>query len=750
MVKYIGMENINDIIGQLNKEQTLPVLDTEGAILVIAGAGSGKTRVLTSRIAYLILEKKVMPSEILAITFTNKAANEMKERLEKMVGDVSDMWVSTIHSMCVKILRRDIDKIGYDKNFTIYDETDKDKVLKRVFEEIGLEQDKFFKTAKNYISVAKNDYLSPEEFRKEYAVLHFVDDIYEVYKRYEEHLERSNALDFDDLLVKTFKLFSDCPSIADYYSYRFRYIHIDEFQDTNKVQFAIAQRLSVVHGNIFVVGDDDQSIYGWRGAKIENILSFDDIYRGARVYKLERNYRSTKKIVQLANAVIANNMERRKKELYTENEDGASVQIIVASDENEEASNVALYIKNLMSRSQHNYKDFAVFMRVNALSRAFEQEFTKYGIPYKVFGGFRFFERKEIKDVLSYLKVVNNTKDDESFLRSVACPRRGIGEKSLNELREYASSNKISIFEAIDSINETTLASSAKNKIINFKKLILSFIEYASTEKPHKLMKKILDDTSFLDQFAEKTEENLSRVYNINELLNSAELFFKDNPTLGLAEYLNSITLSSDTDGINTDNAVTIATIHAVKGLEYRCVFVAGLDENILPGQRSKNDASELEEERRLFYVAITRAKERLYLTRAYSRYMYGKRERMMPSRFLNEAKTVLNPERKEIRQREVSLFDDKYNTQVEEENSGFGYSSSYAKNMLNFNKPKQNANANYSDYKTGTKVMHVKFGEGTVIMVKGQGESVVVDVAFKGIGIKSLSVKYAPLEIIG
>ena len=750
MVKYIGMENINDIIGQLNKEQTLPVLDTEGAILVIAGAGSGKTRVLTSRIAYLILEKKVMPSEILAITFTNKAANEMKERLEKMVGDVSDMWVSTIHSMCVKILRRDIDKIGYDKNFTIYDETDKDKVLKRVFEEIGLEQDKFFKTAKNYISVAKNDYLSPEEFRKEYAVLHFVDDIYEVYKRYEEHLERSNALDFDDLLVKTFKLFSDCPSIADYYSYRFRYIHIDEFQDTNKVQFAIAQRLSVVHGNIFVVGDDDQSIYGWRGAKIENILSFDDIYRGARVYKLERNYRSTKKIVQLANAVIANNMERRKKELYTENEDGASVQIIVASDENEEASNVALYIKNLMSRSQHNYKDFAVFMRVNALSRAFEQEFTKYGIPYKVFGGFRFFERKEIKDVLSYLKVVNNTKDDESFLRSVACPRRGIGEKSLNELREYASSNKISIFEAIDSINETTLASSAKNKIINFKKLILSFVEYASTEKPHKLMKKILDDTSFLDQFAEKTEENLSRVYNINELLNSAELFIKDNPTLGLAEYLNSITLSSDTDGINTDNAVTIATIHAVKGLEYRCVFVAGLDENILPGQRSKNDASELEEERRLFYVAITRAKERLYLTRAYSRYMYGKRERMMPSRFLNEAKTVLNPERKEIRQREGSLFDDKYNTQVEEENSGFGYSSSYAKNMLNFNKPKQNANANYSDYKTGTKVMHVKFGEGTVIMVKGQGESVVVDVAFKGIGIKSLSVKYAPLEIIG
>ena len=751
MLKYISMENINDIIGQLNKEQTSPVLDTEGAVLVIAGAGSGKTRVLTSRIAYLILEKKVSPSEILAITFTNKAALEMKQRLEKIVGDVSDMWVSTIHSMCVKILRRDIDKIGYDKNFTIYDELDKDKVLKRVFEELGLEQDKFFKTAKNYISVAKNDNLSPEEFKKEYQILHFVDDIYQVYKRYEEHLERSNALDFDDLLVKTYKLFCDCPSVADYYSYKFRYIHIDEFQDTNKVQFAIAQRLSVVHGNIFVVGDDDQSIYGWRGAKIENILSFDDIYRGARVYKLERNYRSTKKIIQLANAIIENNVARRKKELYTENESGTGVQIIVASDENEEASTVALHIKNLMSRSEHKYKDFAVFMRVNALSRAFEQEFLKYGIPYKVFGGFRFFERKEIKDILAYLKVVNNTKDDESFLRSITCPRRGIGEKSLNELREYASLKNISIFEAIDYIDETSLSSSAKTKISNYKRLILSFIEYSKTEKPQNLLEKIIDDTSFLDQFAEKTEENLSKVYNVNELRNSAELFFKDNPTLGLAEYLNSITLSSDTDSINTDDAVTIATIHAVKGLEYRCVFVAGLDENILPGQRSKNDAEELEEERRLMYVAITRAKERLYLTRAYSRYMYGKRERMMPSRFLNEAKTVLTPEKKEVRQNESVLFNDNYsNIPQEDTNSGFGYSSSYAKNMINNSKPKENPKANYSGYRIGVKVRHVKFGVGTVIMVKGQGESIVVDVAFMGIGIKSLSVKYAPLEIIG
>ncbi|MBR2869928.1 MAG: UvrD-helicase domain-containing protein, partial [Clostridia bacterium] len=456
------MQNINELINNLNAEQIKPVLDTEGAVLVIAGAGSGKTRVLTTRIAHLILNKGVPAKNILAITFTNKAAGEMKERLQSIVGDVSELWVSTIHSMCVRILRRDIEKLGYEKNFTIYDETDKDKVLKRVFEELGLDYEKLFKTTKNYISIAKNDCLSPEEFKKVYADLRFVEEIYQVYRAYQNTLDRTNSLDFDDLLYRTYELFVKFPEVADYYANKFKYIHIDEFQDTNKVQFSIAQRLSITHGNIFVVGDDDQSIYSWRGAKIENILNFDDIYRGAKVYKLERNYRSTKKILELANCIIANNKARRPKELWTENQDGCRVESFVGTDENNEASYVALQIKNLMARNSNvEYKDFAVFMRLNALSRAFEQEFTKYGIPYKIFGGFKFFERKEIKDVLAYLKIVNNKYDDESFLRAVACPKRGIGDKTLHELLEYASSRGICIIDAIDQLEFTTLSSGA-------------------------------------------------------------------------------------------------------------------------------------------------------------------------------------------------------------------------------------------------------------------------------------------------
>ncbi len=352
------MTNVEELLKKLNPEQLKPVLDTEGAVLVIAGAGSGKTRVLTTRIAYLIGEKGVSPSEIMAITFTNKAAGEMKERLAALVGDISEMWVSTIHSMCVRILRRDADKIGYDKDFTIYDETDKDKVLKRVFETLGYDADKLLKSAKNVISNAKNDCVDAERFKTENAGLKFVQEFYNVYKEYENQLCRSNAMDFDDLLYKTYTLFCEKPEIADYYSRKFRYVHIDEFQDTNKVQFALAQRLALYHGNIFAVGDDDQSIYGWRGAKIENILSFDTLYPGAKVYKLEQNYRSTKKkILDLANCIIAHNEGRRAKELWTENDDGARIETFVGTDENNEATYAAIQIKNLMARSpQLKYK----------------------------------------------------------------------------------------------------------------------------------------------------------------------------------------------------------------------------------------------------------------------------------------------------------------------------------------------------------------------------------------------------------
>ncbi len=758
------MTEIKDLLKQLNDEQIKPVLATEDAVLVIAGAGSGKTRVLTTRIAYLVMEKGISPRNILAITFTNKAAGEMKERLTKLIGDVGDMWVSTIHSMCVRILRRFIEKIGYERNFTIYDETDKDKALKLVFEELGLDPDKYLKAAKSIISKAKNECLDPEEFCKEYTHMHAVDVYTDVYKRYQFFLERNNSLDFDDLLVKVDELFRRFPEVVEYYADRFHYIHIDEFQDTNKVQFRIIEKLASKHGNLFVVGDDDQSIYGWRGAKIENILKFDTLFPSAQVFKLERNYRSTKKILQLANCIIANNQGRREKELWTENSDGAKIEVFVGTDENNEAAYVAMQIKSLMAYNNGlDYKDFAVFMRVNAISRAFEQEFTKYGIPYRIFGGVKFFERKEIKDVLAYLKLINNPRDNVAFLRSVVCPRRGIGERSLEELQEFASSIDASIYESIDRIDETGINNATKNRLTNYKRLIDGFIFEASGRCASSLMRHVLEATSFLNQYAEKTEENESRKMNIGELLNSAEEFEKINPGSTLADYLNSITLSTDIDEINSDNSVTVATIHASKGLEYKCVFVAGLDEKILPLARCIEDESELEEERRLMYVAVTRAMERLYLTRAMSRYLYGSREFMRESRFLKEGRPVLGgvqQPRQGSSNTSKAAYDsygrsrsDWGRTDIEDrEPSGgaSGYSSAYARSMLNSGKRTPTVKkADYAGYKSGVKVKHTKFGEGTVIVVRGSGDNIIADVAFKGVGIKALSIKYAPMEII-
>lgn len=747
--------DINKLLAKLNDEQIKPVLDTEGAVLVIAGAGSGKTRVLTTRIAYLIEEKQVPKENILAITFTNKAANEMRERMEKICGDCSAMWICTIHSMCVKILRSNIDKIGYDRNFTIYDETDKDKALKRIVEDLGYEADTILKTAKNHISIAKNECLSPDEYEKANPEAKFIEEVCKIYAAYEDALARSNSLDFDDLLFKTYVLFKKHPEVADYYSEKFRYIHIDEFQDTNTVQFAIAKRLSVKHGNIFVVGDDDQSIYSWRGAKIENILEFDGKFAGAKVYKLERNYRSTKKILELANALIEKNEMRRGKTLWTDNSDGVKIETFEATDENNEAAYVAMQIKNLLSRTEYTYKDFAVFMRVNAISRAFEQEFTKYAIPYKIYGGFRFFERKEIKDLLAYLKIVNNPYDDESFIRAVTTPKRGIGDKTLRELREFCSGRGVSMREGLTRLDETSISSGAKAKLFNFKLLLDGFTAF-SDRGASALIDKVVEDTDFLEQFSERTDENNAKIMNVSELKNSAVQFEKENNNLSLSDYLNSVTLSSDTDAINTDDAVTVATIHASKGLEFKCVFVAGLDDGILPVSRSRDNDEDMEEERRLMYVAVTRAKERLYLTRATERFMYGKRERTSPSLFFKEAKMVIDPEafRKEEERRNKYFQRRTYGDDgggdifSSNENTG-GYSSNYAKRFLKDTKPKAVSNASASKYRTGLKVKHPRFGEGTVIMVRGEGDNIIVDVAFPGVGIKSLAAKFAPMEIL-
>ncbi len=749
---HIPMENSN--VKKLNSAQILPVKDTEGAVLVIAGAGSGKTRVLTHRIAYLVNELNVNPSNILAITFTNKAADEMKARLYSMVDNLEGMWVSTIHSMCVKILRSAITSIGFDKNFSIYSEDDKDRVLKRIIIEMNLEPEKFLKLAKNLISSAKNDDLSPREFKEEYLNHPNTSIIAEIYLRYQQELKKANALDFDDLLIKTLELLSSDDEVREYYAHKFKYVHIDEFQDTNTVQFKIAKLLCSHHHNIFVVGDDDQSIYGWRGAKISNILNFEKHFLGAKIYKLEQNYRSTKAILNAANLIIKNNRLRKSKSLWTENDNGEKIECYVGYEEVEEASYVATKIKSLINGGK-SASDFAILMRVNALSRSFEQELLKYNIPYKVYGGFKFFDRKEIKDLTAYLRIISNPLDNEAILRVINVPRRGIGDKTIEVLRDYAKNYELSIYDALLNVEELALSSSAINRLKSFKNLLYNFILKSSTVGLVDLVKQVVEETNFLSQFEEDTEENIDKRMNISELISSVEEFSKLNENATLTDYLGSITLSSDTDEMNEGNFVTVATIHAVKGLEFDTVFVVGLEETIFPISRAVSNPDELEEERRLMYVAITRAEKRLYITRSKSRYLYGNRTISAESRFVKEIAPLLE------RKGETPISSGLYQNERRSVERDYGYYSDEPLPQRTFgatksftagfksnsaNKINLNSGAN-SKYKSGMKVKHAKFGLGTVITVKNEGK--IVDVAFEGVGIKSLASEIAPLEIL-
>lgn len=764
---------MSDFLSKLNEEQIQPVLQTEGAVLVIAGAGSGKTRVLTSRIAHIVKDLDVSPYNVLAITFTNKAADEMKERLSQMIDGVEDMWVCTIHSMCVRLLRYGAEKIGYGRDFSIYSETDKDKVVKRVIVSLGLEVDQYAKSAKNLISARKTKNLSIEEFEKDNARMKNIGDIVRIMKGYEEELKRSNAFDFDDLLIKTHELLSEDRETLERFSNRFRYIHIDEFQDTNAVQYDIVKMLSYAHGNIFAVGDDDQSIYGWRGADINNILGFERDFKNAKVYKLERNYRSTKKILDVANTVIKHNTNRKDKTLWTGNDDGVNPEVYIADDESGEAQYTAIQIKNLVARG-YKYSDFAVLMRINALSRSYEQEFMKYGLPCRVYGGFKFFERKEIKDLTAYLRLLCNPLDNEAVLRVINVPKRGIGDKSIEVLQKYADGNGFSVFDGVFDCDLLDLNNGARSKIRSFKDIISSLIVDKETMTLTELVKSVIDKTNYMSCFEEKTEENEDKKRNVNELIASVEEFEKQNPQASLSEYLNGITLSSDTDEINDGNFITLATVHSVKGLEYRVVFVCGLDKEIFPIERNGSIDDDVEEERRLMYVAVTRARERLYITRAKSRFLYGSRRPTFQSEFLNEIsdKVALPRDSYSVNRR----YPDTDYTQKPSQYGGYrsrsdygasygGYSSeeslsasygtykkSFANSYMQNRKaaaPAQKAVGSGDDYKAGTKVIHKKFGEGIIVARKQNGDDVVIDVAFKGIGVKSLVVRYAPIEVV-
>ena len=634
MVQYLYTV-MEENLKLLNEEQIAPVLDTEGAVLVLAGAGSGKTRVLTSRIAHILHERLCQPSNILAITFTNKAAGEMKERLSANLGDVETMWVCTIHSMCVRILRRFGEAGGVKSNFSIYSETERGNVIKKLVKEQELDE-KMLKSVKFHIGEAKMLGLDPDQYYLRNKQAHNIRTVTDIYERYNEYLKGCNALDFDDLLVETLRLLRGHDEVREYLADKFRYIHVDEFQDTNAVQFEIIKLLASKHGNLFAVGDDDQSIYGWRGAEIENILKFDKDFPGAKIYKLQRNYRSTKAILNLANLVIAKNGNRHEKTLWTDAEQGATPEYIQSDDEKDEAFFATKTINSAVYAGG-KYSDFAVLMRINALSRSFEQEFAKYGVPYKVFGGFKFFERKEIKDVLAYLRLVANPFDDEAFLRIINVPRRGIGAKTLEVMGAYAEGNSLSLYDSCIDADALPLPQSTRQKVGAFGALLKNFVISSLSMTVGELVRKIMTETDIKFAYDDHTDEGDAKLANLEEFLAAVDDYTKLNPDADLNDYLNQVTLASDTDEMDDGNYVTIATIHAVKGLEFKNVIICGMEEGIMPTSRSRDDPSAMEEERRLMYVAITRAQKGLWITRSKSRYLYGHREATAPSPFIRD-----------------------------------------------------------------------------------------------------------------
>lgn len=779
---------MNVLLHNLNDEQIKPVLDTEGAVLVLAGAGSGKTRVLTTRIAYLVEEKGVSPSNILSITFTNKAANEMKERLFSMT-EIGGMWVCTIHSMCVKILRMYAERAGLNENFSIYSEQERSAVIKQAFKECDLDDEKLLKSVKWHISNAKMLGLSPDEYLKEIKGERNLEEAMKVFRKYCARLKANNALDFDDLLIEAHRLLSTDREAREYLAGKFRYVHVDEFQDTNSLQFNIIKILASEHGNLFVVGDDDQSIYGWRGAKIENILHFERSYPRAKIYKLQQNYRSTKAILSLANASIAHNSMRKSKQLWTENAEGEKPVFYEADDEMGEALYCARFVAQ-MRKQGYRLSDFAVLMRINALTRSYEQEFTKYGISYKVFGGFKFFERKEIKDILAYLRVVANPADSEAISRIINVPRRGIGEKTVQTLRDYAEAEDISLFDAVLDASLLQLSAAVKQKLKDFAGYIKELVAISQTETVAQLTEHLVKTSGMLEQYEGTTDEAIAKRANIEEFRNSVDEFVRQNEGATLSDYLQQITLYSDTDEMDDGDYVTIATVHAVKGLEFRCVFLCGLEESIMPVSRAADNPSDLEEERRLMYVAITRAKEKLWLTRSKSRFLYGRREPTMRSQFVDELAGELDlPAVRKRYTGDCDSYDsldggyrygsgryssgslygargDRRNgdiVRVTASDKGyktFGASKSAVSVLRQSSAPTRfgsvgtgtvqtASNRDVSGFQVGVRVRHKRFGDGVVVAVRGGANNLIVTVKFAEAGNKDLAASLAPLEIL-
>ena len=733
------------IYDTLNNEQREAVFCTEGPLLMLAGAGSGKTRSLTHRIAYLIEEKGVAPWNILAITFTNKAAQEMRERVDALVGYGSeDIWISTFHATCSRILRRHIDLLGYDRNFTIYDASDQKSLMKEVLKEMKIDTKQFSeRSVMSEISSAKNEYKSPLDYRNEYGSNFRNQRIADIYEHYQKRLKENNALDFDDLLVKMVDLFQTNPDVLEHYQDRFQYIMVDEYQDTNTVQFLLVSLLAKKYRNLCVVGDDDQSIYKFRGANIYNILNFEKVFPDAQVIRLEQNYRSTQNILNAANGVIANNKGRKEKKLWTENQKGELVHFKQYDTEYDEADGVVSRINFLAMRGVQ-YKDMAILYRTNAQSRIFEEKLKQKNIPYAIVRGISFYDRKEIKDLMSYLKVVDSGMDDLSVKRIINVPKRGIGQTTINRLQEFAILNQMSFLDAVFNADEIPEVARALAKLHKFADMIEEFREYASEHEISELLEHILDVTQYRAELeAEGTDESISRLEDIEELFNDIAYYEEEEENPNLRDFLaekDMYTLNAGIDNLEDENnKVLLMTLHNAKGLEFNNVFLGGMEEGVFPGfgAMMSGDESEIEEERRLCYVGITRAKERLFLSAAKRRMLRGQTQYNRRSRFIDEIPgQYLDTEQRVSEQRVVK------NT---ERPAKYQYGAKAGKpyNLSDFKvKP-----VGELDYQVGDRVKHIKFGVGTVQEITKGGRDFEVAVEFDRVGRKKMFASFAKLK---
>ncbi|MDT3428071.1 DNA helicase-2/ATP-dependent DNA helicase PcrA [Paenibacillus forsythiae] len=772
--------NIQDAVSRLNPPQRQAVEATDGPLLIMAGAGSGKTRVLTHRIAWLIAGRKAPPWAILAITFTNKAAREMQDRVSRLVGpEGRDIWVSTFHSMCVRILRKDIERIGFTSNFSILDSTDQLSVIRACMKELNIDTKKFEpKAVQSVISAAKNELVTPEQYERKIGD-YFEGLVAKIYTMYQKKLKSNNSLDFDDLIMTTIQLFKEVPEVLDFYQRKFKYIHVDEYQDTNRAQYMLCRMLADSHHNICVVGDSDQSIYRWRGADISNILNFEADYPEAKVILLEQNYRSTSNILNAANGVIALNTGRKPKKLWTDSEEGPKIKVYRADSEHDEGYFVSGEISKSVKKGK-SYQDHAILYRTNAQSRVIEEILIKSDIPYQIVGGIKFYDRKEIKDLLAYLRLLSNPDDDISLTRVINVPKRGLGDTTVAKLTGAAASRGISIFRVLETVDDLGFAGRTRNALVEFYDMILALHRMVEFLSVTELTEKVLEMSQYkLELQKENTIESRSRLENIEEFLSVTMEFEKNNDDKSLVSFLTDLALIADIDSMNDteddrSDAVVLMTMHSAKGLEFPVVFIIGMEEGVFPHSRAFQDNDELEEERRLAYVGITRAEKQLFLSCARARTLFGRTTANPPSRFLDEIPeelkedTVMTPDRFRRGSDAGGAYGSRGFGAGGRSNfgggrsgaagapgaaAGYGGASASAATgrsrvtVTSGGVAARPAGGAPADFKAGDKVSHGKWGVGTIVAVKGSGNDMELQIAFPApMGVKRLLAGFAPI----